>query len=320
MRMIGALRSEREARTLSDHLYAVGIETQIESDAEDHWQVWVVAEEHLDRAREILARFVADPRAPEFADAAARAAERRRSAARESQQRRDNYIPVARRWAPLGSDRPGPVTLALIAVSVAVSLYSGLGRNTERVMPLHITAYRVLTVAGGRAIEWRSDLPEVRRGQVWRIWTPMFIHYGLLHIIFNMWWLKDLGSMIERRRSAVLLLALVVVIGAASNLVQYANKGSPLNSWLGYGPAFGGMSGVVYGLLGFIWMRGRYDPRSSLHLNGTLVTMMIIWFLVCLFGLIGHVANGAHAAGLAAGMLWGFLSSPKPWRALRRAR
>jgi len=318
MRMIGTLPSEAEARTLSDHLYALGIEAQIERDTEGRWQVWVVAEEHLDRARDILARFAADPEAPEFADAAVRAAERRQSAERESQRRRGNYIPVARRWAPLGSDRPGPVTLTLIALSVAVSLYSGLGRNTARVMPLHITAYRALTVAGGRAIEWRSDLPEVRRGQVWRLWTPIFIHYGLLHIVFNMWWLRDLGSMIERRRSAGLLLALVVAIGAASNLVQYADKGALLNSWLGYGPAFGGMSGVVYGLLGFIWMRGRYDPRSGLHLNGTLVTMMVIWFLVCLFGLIGHVANGAHAGGLAAGMLWGFLSSPKPRRFLRR--
>ena len=73
------------------------------------------------------------------------------------------------------------------------------------------------------------------------------------------------------------------------------------------GPSFGGMSGVVYGLLGYIWIRGKYDPLSGFYLENWIVIMMIGWFLLGFTGMIGHIANAAHGAGLAAGMAWGYL-------------
>ena len=75
------------------------------------------------------------------------------------------------------------------------------------------------------------------------------------------------------------------------------------------GPVFGGMSGVVYGLLGYVWIRGKFDPGSGLYLHSYTVTMMIIWFVACLTGVLGPIANTAHAAGLVMGMAWGYLSS-----------
>ncbi len=136
-------------------------------------------------------------------------------------------------------------------------------------------------------------------GQVWRLLTPIFIHFGVVHLLFNMLWLKDLGTMIEKLISTRLLLALVLVIGILSNLGQFFFSG----------PFFGGMSGVVYGLLGYIWMKSKFDPVSRLFLEKQTVVMMIVWFFLCLFGFMGHVANAAHAVGLATGMLWGFVSA-----------
>ena len=75
------------------------------------------------------------------------------------------------------------------------------------------------------------------------------------------------------------------------------------------GPSFGGMSGVVYGLLGYIWMQGRFNPASGLSLQPQTVTMMILWFFLCLTGMVGHVANTVHAVGLAGGIAWGFLDA-----------
>jgi len=138
------------------------------------------------------------------------------------------------------------------------------------------------------------------------LFTPMFLHFGFLHILFNMLWLRDLGSMIEARKSSRLLLLLVLTIAGVSNLAQY----------LVSGPNFGGMSGVVYGLLGYMWMQGKFNPASRLSLEPQTVTFMIAWFFLCLFGVIGGVANTAHAAGLGLGIAWGFLTAQ--WSLARR--
>jgi membrane associated rhomboid family serine protease len=71
------------------------------------------------------------------------------------------------------------------------------------------------------------------------------------------------------------------------------------------------MSGVVYGLLGYIWMKGKYDPGSRLFLHKTTVAFMISWYFLCFTGMFGPIANGAHTAGLVIGVAWGFISSPK---------
>ena len=95
------------------------------------------------------------------------------------------------------------------------------------------------------------------------------------------------------------LALLVVVIGVCSNLAQYYYSG----------PVFGGMSGVVYGLLGYIWIRGKFDPGSGLYLHPQTVIMMLIWFVACFTPLVPHVANTVHAVGLVIGIVWGYLSS-----------
>ncbi|HWI58437.1 MAG TPA: rhomboid family intramembrane serine protease [Bacillota bacterium] len=69
------------------------------------------------------------------------------------------------------------------------------------------------------------------------------------------------------------------------------------------------MSGVVYGLLGYIWMRSKFDAGSGLFLHSSTVTMMLIWLVACYTGLLGPIANTAHTVGLLLGMGWGYLSS-----------
>jgi GlpG protein len=195
--------------------------------------------------------------------------------------------------------RMGPLTAVLIAISVAVTILSKFGKNEDVLGSLLISQYR--RVDGG------DLLPEIMHGQVWRLVTPIFIHFGIMHLVFNMLWLKDLGTMIEKRINTRLLLALVLVIGALSNLGQFYF----------HGPYFGGMSGVVYGLLGFIWMKSRFDPASGLYMDKQTVIWMIGWFFLCLTNLMGHVANYAHGVGLIIGIIWGFASAKT--RSLRSA-
>ena len=75
----------------------------------------------------------------------------------------------------------------------------------------------------------------------------------------------------------------------------------------------GGMSGVVFGLLGFAWVKTRHDPNSGLVLRSDVFVFMMIWLLLGFSGILKSafgisVANWAHAGGLIAGVLAGFLS------------
>jgi GlpG protein len=105
--------------------------------------------------------------------------------------------------------------------------------------------------------------------------------------------------MIEARQGSIQLALLFLVFAALSDFGQYYVSG----------PVFGGMSGVVYGLLGYVWIRGKMDPGSGLFLHPSTVNMMLIWLVVCFSGFLGPVANTAHVVGLASGVAWGFLSS-----------
>lgn len=148
---------------------------------------------------------------------------------------------------------------------------------------------------------------EIKNGQIWRLVTPAFLHFGFLHLFFNLLWLKDLGTLIEWKRGRAFFIVFLLILAIVSNLTQY----------LTFGPRFGGMSGVVYGFLGYIWVYRALIPKYPLGLPKSDVVMMIIWFFLCLFGVFGPIANVAHAAGLSMGMLVGlvlaFKEGAKQW-------
>jgi GlpG protein len=291
MRLIGHLADEKAARTFIDYLYVQKMESHLDYEKPDGWGIWVNDEDKVEEAARLLTAFRANPADPKYRAEARTAADLRAETEKGEEAYRKKLRDRRQLFRPLTAYGFGPVTFGLIVISVIVGLYSRLGAEPQAIMPLFITDYT--------DVEWMKSLPEIHRGQVWRLVTPIFIHFGIIHIFFNMLWLRDLGSMIEARQSSWLLAILVLVIAVCSNLAQFYYGG----------PAFGGMSGVVYGLFGYIWMRGKFDPGSGLYLHPTTVTMMIIWFVACFTPIIPHIANATHAAGLALGLAWGYLSS-----------
>ena len=115
-----------------------------------------------------------------------------------------------------------------------------------------------------------------------QILTHMFMHGGPMHILFNMLWMKDLGKIIEKEKSSNFLLTFIVIIGTLSNFAQF----------LVSGPNFGGMSGVVYGLLGYLWMYKRMNSAAAFSLPKSDVVLMVGWFFLCLLGVFSFsIAN-----------------------------
>jgi GlpG protein len=184
------------------------------------------------------------------------------------------------------------LTRILILISVGVALISQLGSNWQVLRYFSIADYQI----SGSMISWKPGLVEVFHGQIWRLVTPIFIHYGIFHILFNMYWLYYLGSQIENIQGIKVYILLVVTIAIIPNVCQFIVSG----------PGFGGMSGVNYGLLGYIWIREKFDPNSGLHIENYLIVWMMIWFFLGLTGLIGNIANTVHGVGLVVGMMWGY--------------
>ncbi|MEH6582942.1 MAG: rhomboid family intramembrane serine protease [Halioglobus sp.] len=189
--------------------------------------------------------------------------------------------------------RLAPVTLALIAFSVAGFLLFYFRAPMEW---LSLFTFTPFTVLDGQ-IQFSSA-----NRQYWRLISPAFLHFGWLHIAFNSLWLWELGAKVERKLGSLNMLLLFCTIALVSNSAQFAFGGPGL---------FGGMSGVVYGLLGFAWAGARLQPLwKSMQPPQAVMVMMVGWLFLCIFGVVevmgfGAIANAAHLGGLLAGSVLG---------------
>jgi GlpG protein len=308
MRHIGSLPNEEQARLFGDYLFARGIRNQIERDGAASWMVWVADEEQLTDATDAFTRFRSQPAASEFARTAASAGKLRA----DEEKAQEAYRKRLRAGRQLfSSTRPygaGLLTYLLIVVCLVVFARSDTGLNRGWLTPLFISDPG--TVVG-------PFLPEVRHGEIWRLFTPMFIHFGWTHLIFNMLWLFQLGSMIEGLQGRWRFALLVAVLAVISNLTQYAIPDFQFIKLMGMShsigmlhfPSFGGMSGVIYGLFGYIWLRGKFDPASGLFIDRQNLTLALVWIVAGFAGWAGPVANMAHLGGLVAGAAYGYVTA-----------
>lgn len=199
----------------------------------------------------------------------------------------------------LAGTRNWPVTALVLLASLLVALLSGFGDNLERVAWLAFNDFRV---QGDYA--WFLPVTDsLAAGQWWRLFTPMLVHFGVLHLAMNSLWFWELGRRIEARQGSLMLLGLSLLFSLVSNLAQYLFGGPSI---------FGGLSGVLYGLLGHCWLFQRLAPCAHYRLPPGVVGLMLAWLLVCLSGLIGalglgQIANAAHVGGLLAGCVSGVL-------------
>lgn len=298
MRQIGEAINKKQALIFSDYLISQGIENKLldEPDTPDIMEIWALSDDRLQEAEELFNQFRANPEAPEYAKAAAEGKILRKQAAREAQEESvhiDARTTLSNRSAPGGR---GPITSMLVLISIVTFALTQFGKNPTILSPLLITD----VLASGHQLSWMPGLPEIMRGEIWRLFTPIFIHFSVLHILFNMLWLHDLGNMIENRKGSIFLFIFVCVAACSGNVAQYFFSH----------PYFGGMSGINYGLFGYIWMKSKYDPNAGLFLHSTTVVMMLIWYFLGFTPLLGNIANATHTAGLVAGVVWGYLSSP----------
>ncbi|GAB3393625.1 rhomboid family intramembrane serine protease [Azotobacter armeniacus] len=193
--------------------------------------------------------------------------------------------------------RHSPLTSLMLLATLLVAALTLLGENLATVGWLTFQEFYIQ----GDYLYFVPLAESLAAGQWWRLLTPMLIHFGWLHLAMNALWYWELGRRIEARQGALMVLLLTLLFSLASNVAQYLFGGPAL---------FGGLSGVLYGLLGHCWIFHRLSPDAAYRLPPGVVVMMLIWLLVCLSGLVtalglGAIANAAHVAGLVAGCLTG---------------
>ena len=195
--------------------------------------------------------------------------------------------------------RQSPVTALVLLASLIVGALTLLGENLQAMSWLTFLPFRVM----GEYIQFTPFAETLASGQWWRLFTPMLIHFGILHLAMNGMWYWELGRRIESRQGSINLLGLTLLFSLVSNYAQYAYGGPGL---------FGGLSGVLYGLLGHCWIYQLLSPNPAYRLPRGVLVMMLVWLVLCLSGLVsmigfGQIANAAHVGGLVIGCLTGLL-------------
>jgi GlpG protein len=322
MRQLTTLPDEAAARRLAAFLVTQKIEAHAEQE-KDGWAVWVREEDRLPAAKEHLSKYRLEPDHPRYRGAEQQA----QMLVREEQEKREraqrNVHDVSRQWGKGGIAAPKscPLVIAMILASVLVGVLTNVGttKDPELIAAIQFSDGR-LALKDPRPLpleqRFTSIWKNIRRGEIWRLVTPIFLHFGMMHLIFNMMWLYDFGGQIENNLKSLKFLALVVFGAAFSNICQVLVSSlfeEPLYHLVGN---FGGMSGVNYALFGFLYIRTQiFQDRYVLH--PSTIVLMTVWLFACMVwnqlprSIVGenaaHVANAAHVGGLLAGMALAYL-------------
>jgi len=320
MRAIGHLPDEKRASAFSSFLSEQGIENSYESSSEG-FLIWVQDEELFVRASQLLEEFKREPSIiPSIKKSKGKVL---LQIAPHSSLFSLTYFLLALCiilfiWMHLQEERllqKGAVASQIGLVSIEQVLlfdYSDQMRASQRFIDTHdLKAYdRLENLPPAYQTElqkidqiptWQGIYPllmngfnkgkhvalfhDIRKGEVWRLFTPILLHFNFLHLLFNMSWLWMLGRQIENRLGKMRLLLLTLAIALISNIAQY----------LMTGPLFLGYSGVVVGMVTFIWMRQKMAPWEGYPLpKSTTLFLMVFVLAILVLGFLAFILQMTH--------------------------
>lgn len=337
MRRIGNFPDATLAERFCDYLVTVSIDATFDHAEEAKWDIWVRDESQVDQARSELTEFAASPDAAKYS-VKAEALRVRNERVAENQRRMKNRQSMSKKFssarpnAMLGGATPRqqktPAMFVILAICIGVSLYTG-SVNDGKVAPSRdgqtltpeFQLYSLLSFMDDRDVaespgqigqlepsqydEPREYFASIMRGQVWRFITPMFPHLSMMHLALNMLWMFQLGRVLEQYHGTLFFVLLVIFCQVLAMTLQVMIPHSlpaPFGALEGT-PYAMGASGAVFGLLGYLWVRPQVDPSYPIRIGNQTVYFMLGWLVLCMTGLVGPIANGAHLGGLLAGML-----------------
>jgi|SaaInlStandDraft_1057018.scaffolds.fasta_scaffold27009_2 GlpG protein len=279
MKKIGTVPSEEDHEAFARLLTGKGIDFQSDSLA-DGVEFWAIEEEDHKEAQGLLVSYQANPASPEWKESLSLGKKVQAEGKKEDLRKKVKVGAFKVKHSGQGAK----ISLSMIYISVGIFLVSLLNPRLGDL----IYYWAIFSLDG--------NFSGLAQGQIWRVLTPIFLHFGPLHILFNSMWMYDLGRSFERKMGSPFFVLFVLLTGGLSNFLQYNLSG----------PQFGGLSGVVYGLLGYIWVRGRRDSSFGLGISSGTMTFMMGWLVLGVLAPDMRMANGAHFGGLVIGVLLAF--------------
>ena len=264
------LGDARMAQALVDYLATLGIPCEL-TQSELGVSVWLADERRLAQVQQEVKRFLSEPNHPRYMEASWQSGHA------------DARIDYSKGMTDPVTDflhQAGPLTLVVIIACLAIYALDAIGLPIFDELAFHPTL--------AQFTDW----------QAWRYVTPAFIHFSVLHLVFNLLWWWYLGGQIEQRLGSGKLFILLIVGAALPNIAEFFVSG----------PRFGGLSGVVYALLGYSWLRTRLQPDCGLAMPPALMGFMLVWLVLGFLDMLGTpTANMAHLVGLLVGLAQGWL-------------
>ncbi|HEU0225544.1 MAG TPA: rhomboid family intramembrane serine protease [Steroidobacteraceae bacterium] len=183
-----------------------------------------------------------------------------------------------------------PVTFCLIAANAAV--FAAMAFDGAGIMVPEPAAH----------VRWGSNVvPLTVDGEWWRLGTAMFLHFGLMHLLVNMWVLYAQGRLAERLFGSARFLALYLLSGLAGGVTSVW-----WNPAVNSAGASGAIFGVLGGLLAIMLARRHGVPLPVMKTHRASLLVFVFYSLVYGASREG-IDNAAHLGGLVAGAALGFM-------------
>ena len=208
--------------------------------------------------------------------------------------------PLAPRQAPPPQSR---------RVLLELPLMPGITWASYGLLAVNILVWLAMTLAGGSdnpqvLLDFGAKYgPAILAGEYWRLFTPMFLHIGFLHLAFNGYALYVLGPEVERFFGRARFLVIYLLTGVLSSVASYLFEPS----------LAAGASGAIFGLVGALTafyyagrqVLGKLGQRRLNNLLSVVVINLLIGFTV------PNIDNWAHLGGLVSGLLIGWVIAPR---------
>ena len=267
------------------------------------WSVWVIEEDDVTKAKDLLTLHSGNPNDERFTQAATIAREISKRPRRSDLQ---PSVATNRQIVDFQLTGVFPILLVMAGLSTFVYLLT-TGPSQESVLG------QLTFVNGSRAVNRSFNgvmWNDILAGELWRLITPMFIHFSIWHLLLNLLSMWAIGRQIEYYLGPITMVAFSFAVAIVSNIAQaFFEPGT-----------FGGLSGVIYGMFGFVWVHSFWHKQSPLYINEATVIAAIIFLIMGFMmdtptarasldsvGATTQFANWAHAFGLLAGMAFGLL-------------